>query len=365
MKETWDDLKIIAEKCREKINNIEKYKIVLFGAGNLGTSAYRTIKDNMNIYALADNNSKLHRKKLDNYGNLEVLPLMELEKNKEEYFVIITAMARNYQAIRNQLDEKQIKYITYMEYILIYHFDKLDYVYRELLQNDISRKSYLAIILSYLESDLSYIKEIYVKNQYFEVAEFYEPTTEDVFVDCGAFVGDSIEAFLGTRYGIVNKIYAFEPTQKNLIAMKYRMERLKKEWALQDDQLIIVDKVVDAENGVKYFSFHNEGNASNAIVDKIMDNVVKVEAISLDSFFEDKENKPTFIKADVEGSEMDLIIGAKALITKHKPKLAICVYHRLDDLFKLPLMIKELNPEYKMELRHHMPNYCETVLYCY
>lgn len=365
MKETWDDLKVIAKGCKEKQKDIKNCKIVLFGAGALGVTAYQTIKKDMDVYALADNNSNLHGKKMAQYDDLEVLSPIELEKQKEDYFVIIIAMARHYKTIREQLSNMEIKCITYLEYVLAWKFDKFEQVYHELLQDETSRKTYLSVILGYLKSDLSYIKNIFVRNQYFEVAEFCTPVTGDVFVDCGAYVGDTVEAYLSTQFGMVNKIYAFEPTEKNCVAMTYRMERLKKEWALEDNQLIIEKKIVGSKNGIEYFLFDSNGSASNKVANEKNNNVIEVESVSLDVFFEDKKDKPTFIKVDIEGSEMDLISGASNIIKHYKPRIAICVYHKINDLYEIPLAIKKINPDYKMELRHHTATYYETVLYCY
>lgn len=71
----------------------------------------------------------------------------------------------------------------------------------------------------------------------------------------------------------------------------------------------------------------------------------------------------TFIKMDIEGAEKESILGAKEIIKKYKPKLAICVYHKLEDIYMIPKMIKELVPEYKLYLRHHSLGMWETVCY--
>lgn len=77
------------------------------------------------------------------------------------------------------------------------------------------------------------------------------------------------------------------------------------------------------------------------------------------------QGKPvTFIKLDIEGAEMDALIGARMSIKKWKPRLAVCVYHRREDLVEIPLYIHGLVPEYKMYLRHYSTCRAETVLYC-
>lgn len=66
---------------------------------------------------------------------------------------------------------------------------------------------------------------------------------------------------------------------------------------------------------------------------------------------------------DIEGAEKSALIGGADLIRREQPKLAICVYHRISDLWELPLLMHKLEPEYKLYLRHHTPVYQETVCY--
>ena len=72
---------------------------------------------------------------------------------------------------------------------------------------------------------------------------------------------------------------------------------------------------------------------------------------------------PTFIKLDVEGFEAKALAGARNIISAFKPKLAICAYHKPEDLIVLPQTIKELHPDYKLYLRKHSYTYDDLVLY--
>ena len=75
------------------------------------------------------------------------------------------------------------------------------------------------------------------------------------------------------------------------------------------------------------------------------------------------EEKVTLIKMDIEGAELQSLKGAKRIIQHDKPKLAICIYHKPEDMVEIPLYIKELVPEYKLYIRHHSSNVSDTVLY--
>ena len=69
------------------------------------------------------------------------------------------------------------------------------------------------------------------------------------------------------------------------------------------------------------------------------------------------------IKMDIEGSELEALKGSKKVIQRDKPRLAICIYHKPEDMTEIPLYIKELVPEYKLYIRHHSNAGTETVLY--
>ena len=66
---------------------------------------------------------------------------------------------------------------------------------------------------------------------------------------------------------------------------------------------------------------------------------------------------------DIEGAELDTLHGAKNMIDIDKPKMAVCVYHRMDDILTIPEYLIRINPEYKLYMRHHNCNITETVLY--
>lgn len=68
----------------------------------------------------------------------------------------------------------------------------------------------------------------------------------------------------------------------------------------------------------------------------------------------------TFLKMDIEGAEYDALKGAERTIRKLHPKLAVCVYHGYDDLWRLPILIDNYNPDYKFYLRHNGGNLIPT-----
>ena len=88
-----------------------------------------------------------------------------------------------------------------------------------------------------------------------------------------------------------------------------------------------------------------------------------IEVMPLD---EDILEKITFLKMDIEGAEWDALLGCGRIISQDHPKLAVCVYHGYDDLWRIPALIESMNPDYEFYLRHYGGN-CpptEFVLLC-
>jgi hypothetical protein len=92
------------------------------------------------------------------------------------------------------------------------------------------------------------------------------------------------------------------------------------------------------------------------------DHVTEVTVEALDNI---PDIKPTLIKMDIEGSEMEALRGAASTIKNNMPKLAVCLYHKITDFWEIPLFLHEVAPEYKFYVRHHIISPCliDTVLY--
>lgn len=85
--------------------------------------------------------------------------------------------------------------------------------------------------------------------------------------------------------------------------------------------------------------------------------------ISLDTYFKSEDFLPTFIKLDIEGSEKEALVGSREIIQQIRPKLAICVYHKIEDIYVVPEFLLKHMPSYHFTLRHYSPDNDGTVLY--
>ena len=169
------------------------------------------------------------------------------------------------------------------------------------------------------------------------------------FLDLGAYRGDTVEEFLHFCNGKYECITAIEPDRRTFRKLCDYLDGIPGSTALQ--------KAVYSEDTVLCFS--NKAGRQSAVSSK----GEETEAITVDTLCKNK--KVTYLKMDVEGAEEHALKGAYVTFKSQKPKLNIALYHRSEDIFKIPLMISEINPEYKFHLRRHPYIPCwDMNLYC-
>ncbi len=178
---------------------------------------------------------------------------------------------------------------------------------------------------------------------------------DEVFVDGGAFDGDTFEQFRSACNGRFNTYYAFEPDPGNFARMQQRIRGEGKRLVILPAGLADRSGLLTFECGASY-----DSHLSKSSVPSPTATTIQVHA--LDDFFAHLP-PPSFIKLDIEGAEAQALSGAKGLIARHQPTLAVSVYHNPSDLWELPLLIHELNPRYRLYLRHYTREIDDTVCY--
>jgi FkbM family methyltransferase len=210
----------------------------------------------------------------------------------------------------------------------------------ELLADQSSRDEYSAQLRWRLFGDFSRLAKPAAHPQYFDPGLIHlDP--QEVFVDCGAFDGDTIQAFLGESGGRFHSVCAFEPDPANFVRLEQRVSALPRELA---NRISIRREAVGAENREVLFAATGMPNAGVSSAGTI------VNCVAIDSVFGDGA-APTFIKMDLEAYEPLAIQGAARTIRRHAPKMAVCVYHEADHLWRIPLQLHELMPKYRLYLR--------------
>lgn len=347
----------IVDKLLSKPNS----QIALFGAGLFGESAYWYLKgQGYKISTIIDNSIQKQGNFID---GIAIAKFEESLLKKIDIALITPKNPRIDLSIRNQLGSS-IKIMHFDTWFVIKNITKYKYLRNIIFQDEKSKKSIDGLLLTMLTQDEKYCAEIMNPNQYFCFPQFSWMLNE-VFIDAGAYVGDTVEKFIWASSGNFKKIYAFEPGKQQFNAMNERKKRLISEWALNDDSILLVNAGLGDINGEIAIKI-NEGNLLQSLrIDSNdnHDNINKIHIYSLDYYL--KDVPISFIKADIEGMEMAMLDGARVLISENKPKIAICTYHANSNLFDFVELLNNLVPEYKFALRHHSPTLMETVLYCW
>jgi hypothetical protein len=117
---------------------------------------------------------------------------------------------------------------------------------------------------------------------------------------------------------------------------------LSKTFSNYTDKVTILNTAVGNEDGTINF---NENSLEGMVSHEINDNTEKVSISKIDSLFKNDE-KITFLKADIEGFEEEMLKGAEQTIKRNKPKIAITTYHTQNNPQEIIKIIKGFVPEY-------------------
>jgi len=191
------------------------------------------------------------------------------------------------------------------------------------------------------------------------IGEMYFPddlvkdSADEVFVDCGAYDGDSIRSFV-RRGRSFRHAYALEPDTANLDKLHVSMASFpdgvrQKITALpyaagdKDEEIRFVE-------GLEVSSKVSSSNEGTAVQSRRLDSLAW-------------EHQPTFIKMDIEGWEPHALAGATQLLKREMPVLAICLYHRSEHLWQIPNQIHSIAPGYSLHIRRYAEDNWEIVCY--
>lgn len=190
-------------------------------------------------------------------------------------------------------------------------------------------------------------------NQYFDV---FNPMEHEVFIDAGCYDAQTSLAFIQWCKDNYDMIYAFE-------ASPIRNKICHDIFSGSNARYKLISKACWSREGEVYFSGNNFltmfGGAG--VQEKASNDSINVLADSIDHVLDGK--KATFVKMDLEGGELEALKGAQDTILKWKPKLAISIYHKPEDIVEIPRYILELVPDYRLRIRHYTSDLWETVLY--
>ena len=346
--------------------------LVFMGAGNLGRMiAERLARIGIVPVAFCDNNAGLRG------GQIHGVPILGPEEAVRRHadsaiFVITVFSSPKDQArLSGQLHALGAKKVAsclpllwrYPEACLpFYSYDLPERIaahagpLREafaLLADEPSRQAFLADLRYRISNEVGPGDAGCVPDGQYFGPLFYRRIAREVLVDCGAFDGDSLQAFIAHRGSAALAAYmGFEPDRANFDKLTRTIAGLgcnpetcrailagvgaKSEWGSF------------ASSGTMTAGFSSSGGGTAKIV-------------SIDEACAGM--KPTFVKMDIEGGELDALRGARNTLQRFQPLLAISVYHKPNDLWEIPLAIHETQPAYRYYLRSHGHGGLELVLY--
>ena len=235
-------------------------------------------------------------------------------------------------------------------YLMEANEENLEKVY-SLLADDYSKDVFEKLIYFRMLDDSVKIPTEPQDRQYFEYS-FYSKRKDEVFVDCGAYDGISLRTFLQENDNCFEKYYGMEPDCANYVKLSEYVNTLPDH--IRKKIVLNQNAVYDRDCNLKLYALHGPGSFVSDIGN------AEIKAEKLDTLLDHK--CATYIKMNIEGSELPALKGAGQTIADYKPKLAIAGYHKTWDLWEVPLLIHDICPTYRFYLRSYM-NHVSFVYY--
>ena len=216
------------------------------------------------------------------------------------------------------------------------HREELEQVY-ELLSDEQSRKVLHNVIRFKLSGSIDELTEIFTPRQ--EVFEnLLCPSDDESYLDLGAYKGDTISEFLEYTHGTYRCITALEPDRKTFLRLR--------EYAGGMERVRLFNMGI--WNTDTDLCFHDSQGRGSSIGQS---GGTLTPVTCIDTLF--RRRKVSYIKLDVEGAEAEALSGGRMVIARDCPMINMAIYHRSEDLFRLPLLLHEINPHYRIYLRQH------------
>jgi len=326
--------------------NIKKY---ILGVNKLTKSVSKYIE----VDGIIDDFSRTQSSRKKKILNISDIP--------KDCIILTTSMGSPLE-VKIKLDDMGYTHFSYFSFYKYSSFDLAPPPFIIDFEDDYKKnKDKYIEIFNILEDDKS--KEIFTKVINFKISfdlEFMEGFTNNhseqyfdkdiipninniVFVDGGGYIGDTLPQIIN-NFPDFKKIYLVEPNKLHINIAKKHFDDIENIDFINcglGNKRIVMEEKEDIHNNCNH---DYQGENINTI-----DNLI--------------DEKVDFIKLDIEGAEQDAIDGATNTIKKYKPILAICIYHKAEDWYRIPQMVLDIEPDYKIYLRHYMEGIYETVMY--
>ncbi len=334
----------------QKFENTDCKKYI-FGRNEFAES----LIDNFEINGVVDNFTKDKE-----FKGIPIIKLSEIPANSLVVVVVVVGKPIIAEKIVSQYQFDFLDYYLFLKYArtslkemhfisgskedISNNFDEYSKVYGA-LADEISKNQLYNILNFRYSFNLRFMRgfDFIVEKQYFE--DFIHFEKNEVFVDAGAFDGTTTLDFIANA-NEWSEIHIFEPQANQMDIIKQKLKEYSKIYyynaGLYSEKATLSFNISDSASGIC-----ENGEALVDVLD--LDSIVNLE--------------PTYIKMDIEGAELSAIDGSKNIILKHHPKLAICVYHKADDIHVIYNKIMSIRTDYEVYLRHYTQGIYETVMY--
>jgi FkbM family methyltransferase len=344
-------------------------QLVISGTGYLGEVALAGLRSaGIEPLAFCDNNQQLWGKSVE---GVTVISPQEAAARYNYSAAFVTAIY-NSAASRNQLRSlgcfRIVPYPalfwTFSRFMpnedrmelpqrILEHAGEMEPAYN-LLSDERSRREFRAQIRWRCLLDYDCLPKHDDPLQMYFPPDLFHISPDEVFVDCGAFDGDSLHAFLSAGKGQFSRIYACEADAGNVSKLGRCLSELP---SATSAKVTVLPYAVGSRDGKVRFS----ADGTVASRTGAAGSGQEVGCRSLDSILTDE--RPSLIKMDIEGAEPEALLGAARTMARHRPVMAVCAYHKCDHLWTIPLLLKAANPDYKIFLRRYAEDCWETVYY--
>lgn len=227
------------------------------------------------------------------------------------------------------------------------------------MEDDLSRHTLYGVLMTHLSCDPEW--SLHIARPYCTLyfrSGLWTASPNEKFVDCGASIAESASGLIDVTNRQFERIWMIEPDRKNVKALHSFVDGLDE--SLGKRISIHPCAVSDVKTRM---AFHHEGGHGGFLADDAtLPEEDFVDVVRLDDLL---DTEPTLIKMDIEGAELSALRGASKCVASARPKLAISAYHRASDLLDLSETAFELNPNYRVGLRHHTEERWDTCLYFY
>lgn len=207
---------------------------------------------------------------------------------------------------------------------------------RDLLEDRKSVETFDEVIAARITGDIDHLKKCEVTQS--EADSLLPSSMSGLYIDLGAYNGDTVQRYCSIK-GLTG-IIAVEPDRRNMRKLRENTSSLSSLIPIEYIHAFISDK-----DG---FAYTDKNLGRGTSIDK--PGLTQIDTVTIDGL--SRRREVSFIKFDVEGAESSAIEGGAETIRAFKPSMNIACYHRSEDLFRLPLKVLQINPGYKVYMRH-------------